>query len=440
MERITLVWQQAKSSLWFLPGIFVFIAIILATVLPYVDQNVSLSPENEFWLFYGSPSAARTLLSTIAAAVITVISIAFSLTMIAIQQAATQYTPRVLRTFTSNMGNQLVLGSYLATFVYSLLVLRVVRESGDDGVESFVPYISVTVSVVLVLFCIALLVYFINHVAKSLQDVAIITRVHKDLRQQLKKLHPGTYKASRPGQKPLRRSGNHTAVWSKSFGFVDMIDERILKNVETEGVKLIEITACMGDFVAEGDEVASIYADKHTDTEALADVVERAIILSKERSTTQDALFAVRQLADIGVKSLSSGINGQTTAEYCIRYLGDALSYLAGREFPPALLDLDNRKMRIMIAKPDWETYVLTAFGQIRNEAKTKPHVILELLGAIERLAYQIPSKERVDPLSSLVADIASDLLQQEFAPSDKKRLSAQMRVTLAALDAAPRS
>ncbi|MEM5785979.1 MAG: DUF2254 family protein [Syntrophobacteraceae bacterium] len=171
--------SRVATSLWFLPGVLVLTSSLLAFLFLHLDQEYPLTIGGTIVGFFGgSASGARNLLSTIAGSLITVISMAFSITMVALQQASTQYSPRILRNFTSDRGNQVVLGTYLATFIYSLLVLRVIRADQEDS-SAYVPALSISFAIFLAVVCSGLLIYFINHIASSLQAEHLVESIHK---------------------------------------------------------------------------------------------------------------------------------------------------------------------------------------------------------------------------------------------------------------------
>ncbi len=175
--------ENIAASLWLVPTLLALLAAGLATLTLFLDERVPDLGGLQPWLFGGTASAARSLLSSIAGSLITVIALAFSSTIVAIQQASSQFSPRVIRNFIRDKVNQLTFGTYVATFVYALLILRQVRDD-QSGVGEFVPALSVTCALVLALTCVGLLIYFIHHTASSLQVATITAAVHHDLRSR----------------------------------------------------------------------------------------------------------------------------------------------------------------------------------------------------------------------------------------------------------------
>ena len=185
-------WQRVRDSLWFVPGLMTIGAAILAIALVRLDAEYlgSKLAADAWWLFGGSPDGARGLLTTVAGSVITVAGVVFSITIVALQLASTQYTPRVLQNFMSDRGNQVVLGVFIGTFAYTLLVLRTVRSADDAGDGAFVPYAAVTVAILLVLASMAFLIYYLDHVTRWIEASSIIDRVTGDTVRQIRERYP----------------------------------------------------------------------------------------------------------------------------------------------------------------------------------------------------------------------------------------------------------
>lgn len=182
-------WLRARTSLWFVPSLLVLASMVLAEGALYVDDSLGTDQPHAWWFFSGNAQGARTILSTIAGSLVSVIALSFSVTMIAIQQAATQFTPRVLKNFTRDRRNQVVLGVYVATFIYALLVLRRVRESDAQG-PGFVPGISISIAMLLALVGLAMLIYFIHHVSESLQVSYLLDAIRRDFDRESARLYP----------------------------------------------------------------------------------------------------------------------------------------------------------------------------------------------------------------------------------------------------------
>ena len=421
-------WEEAHASLWFLPSILVILSISLSFLLLWFDRTYAEIITAQLpWLFSGTASSAQQLLGVIAASTITVISIAFSLTILAMQQASAQYTPRVLRNFTSDKGNQLVLGVYIATFVYALLILRAVREA-DSTTGAFVPSVSASVGILLALLCIGLLVYFINHVATSLQATTVIRRVHTDLLDQINTLYPADIGKPAPQHHAIsQRLAPDSQVRADKGGFVVRIDEQALESLRDNSIKQIEVPISIGEFVATGQIIATVTGSKNP-TGAIYNEIHSAVIINNQRSITDDPLFAIRQLVDIAMRGLSPGVNDITTSNYCIYFLGDALGLLAQKEFPQSVRTLTNSDAKLYLNKPSWEDFVFHAFRQIMQYIDTNRQVLDVLVHTLERIIDQLPNKERAEPISSLINELENSISVYTKLSSDKSIIKGQLR------------
>jgi uncharacterized membrane protein len=437
VERARKTWENVESSLWFIPSIFVSFAIALSFLLPELDRRV-VDDISEYrrWIFFGTADAARTVLSAIGGSLITVISLLFSVTVIVLQQATTQFSPRVMRTFTSDRGSQIVLGIYVATFLYALLVLRQIRGE-DAAIGEFVPLLSVTASLIFALICVGALIYFIHHIATLLQISTIIESVHEELLAAIDQLYPA--QIGEPAVEDVdslsefreRYGDPATVIAAEQSGFLRSVDESALVDALPAEAWAI-VHPHVGDYLIRGTTLVESGGAEIDDDRRQR--VLAALVLDRQRSPTQDALFGIRQLVDIGLKALSPSIHDPTTAEQVISVLGDVLAALAGRAFPPRIrrVERDDRTHVLWLDRPGFGDYVDASFDQLRGVATGNIHVTLHLLDTIATVARQAP----VDRRSSLLAQVEaiSDAFEEgAFSGRDRwlmrERMSAAREV-----------
>jgi uncharacterized membrane protein len=441
-------WDEVTNSLWFLPSLFITLALLLSTLLIEVDamlatRNSPLIP----WIFSGTADAARTILSVIAGSLITVISIAISLTIVALVQVSAQWTPRILRQFTASRPNQIVLGAYAATFVYALLVLRAVRSAEQAGAGvptrgSFVPALSVTVAMALALLCVALLIFFIHHIAASLQVSTILDRVSHDFINALDheySAEPGSAASDPPSAMSIWAEHTHAAppqhLCADQAGFLRRIDEDALLAATTGLTPWMWVRPQIGDFVAHGGVLVEYVGEALVD-EGRAERIRAACILAPERTTTQDPLFAIRQIVDIALRALSPGINDMTTAEYALWHLGDMLGRLAARPFPPSERRTADGRTGVLLSRPSWDMFVAAAFNQIRRAGQDDVHVTLTVLAVLAELGPRVPAGPRRDALHRQLREIRHALDQALWSPVDAAELHSQAHALDRALTA----
>lgn len=389
--RVLYIWEMLRTSYWFVPGLMVIGAAALSFGLVELDDAISKTVRPG-WAFGGAPAGAREVLSTIAGSVITVAGVTFSITIAALTLASSQFGPRLLRNFLRDTGNQIVLGTFISTFIYCLLVLRTVR--GEDNESSFVPHISVSVGVALAVASIGVLIYFIHHVSVSIQADQIIAAASTELDKAVDRLFPKKFGKSPPlpdlqpdEQQYLERFDRlGKEIIANRSGFVQAIDADSLMEIATGHDIVIHLLRRPGDFVVDGDELARIRPREPVDEE-LAHRIEEVFILGVERTPTQDVLFAVEQLVEIAVRALSPSTNDPFTAISCLDRLGVALSHMVQRELPSAYRYDDEGWLRIIAEPVTYGQVVDAAFDEIRRYARGSVSVTIQMLETIGRIA-----------------------------------------------------
>ena len=417
--------ENIAASLWLVPTLLALLAAGLATATLFLDERVPNLGGIKFWLFGGTASAARDLLSSIAGSLITVIALAFSSTIVAIQQASSQFSPRVIRNFMRDKVNQITFGSYVATFVYALLILRQVRDE-QSGFGEFVPALSVTFALVLALTCVGLLIYFIHHTASSLQVATISAAVHHDLRDGIEELYPQNLADSlraRDEQPPTAPQVPPTGIArATQAGFLRNIDEDALFDHLPDDMSFARVRQQIGEFIFAGTGLVEVWSVEPFSREAEEGLVA-AFTIGPERSLDQDLLFGIRQLVDIALKALSPGINDPTTAENCLGHLGDAVAQLGEREFPDPWRRASQTGAAVFFARPDFPQIVDAAFAQIRRAAAGDVHVTLALIAVLRGIGERLTDMERCDAIRRELRAIEDVLADQGFATSDRTQI-----------------
>ncbi|MEW5856320.1 MAG: DUF2254 domain-containing protein [Cyanobacteriota bacterium] len=393
MKNIKLgkLWDSLHSSYWFVPTLMVIIAISLAFGMLSLDRAGKSGPlESLGWIYTGGPDGARTLLSSVAGSMITVAGTAFSITIVALTLASSQFGPRLMRNFMQDTGNQVVLGTFIGTFIYCLLILRTVR---GDNYNVFVPQISVTLGMVLALASIGVLIYFIHHVSTSMQASHIIRDVGRDLDNAIDRLFP--QKIGQGKSVPKQRSvaeipagfdKEATPLLAKESGYLQAIDEERLMKIATSKDLLLRLKYRPGKFIVEGSELVMIWPGERVNKK-LTQHLNQIFIFGEQRTEQQDVEFPINQLVEIASRAISPGINDPFTAIQCINQLSAGLCRLAERDFPsPYRYDNDNN-LRAIANPVTFAELIDTAFNQIRQYSKSDVAVRMRLLEAIALIA-----------------------------------------------------
>ena len=378
-------------SLWFIPTTAVAAGVGLAAALVALDQRI---PEWRGWplIFSGGPESARNLLSTIAAAMVTSISLIFSVTMVVLQLASAQYSPRVLRTFLRDRLVQSVLGSYLATFVYSLLVLPSVT-SARDGDEAFVPALAVSTAIVLALVSLALFVKYIDHIAHAIRAASVLTAVGDETRRALDHLYPDEIGDDAEADPEPSLGEPSQTVSSVERGVVVTVDDDRLLALARDGDLVVRVVPFVGEFVPEGAPLYEVWA--HDGATVDVDGLRECLAFAQERTMDQDAAFGFRQIVDIAERALSPGVNDPTTASQAIDQIHDLLRRLARRRVPSPFRVDDDGNLRVIAMRLSWDDYVALAFDEIRLYSARSIQVVRRLRGALADLVEAAPPPRR---------------------------------------------
>ncbi len=407
--RLWMAWTATRDSLWFIPAVMTCLAAGLAVLLVEAERSGRIPPGDvNHWLLGGGAEGAQQVLSTIASGLITVTGVVFSVTTVALQLASSQFTPRVLRNFTSDRANQVVLGVFISTFTYTLLVLRVVRSSAPEQTP-FVPRFAILVSLALVLVSIGFLIYYINHAARSMQIAFILEQVTRRSIEQVERVFP--HSIGRPSQHDFADfklpDTQGLSVYPHRAGYLQAVDENSLFGLGQRSNLLIRMERRIGEFVLPSQPVATVWPPEAVDETMLWSIRE-SFVLGHERTPEQDVEFGIIEIADIAVKALSPGINDPTTALNCIDRLAEILNLLALRHSPHTTRTYQG-VIHFLAIYTDFDRAVDLAFRQIRHFGANNPVINEKLLVTLETLAAVAP-EPRKPPLLALAAEIRADV------------------------------
>lgn len=383
--------DSLHSSFWFIPTLMVVLAIGLSFFAIRIDQTLRPNVIGQLGLTYSlGPNGSRAVLSAIAGSMVSVATTAFSITIVALQLASSQFGPRLLRNFMQDTGNQIVLGTFISTFVYSLMVLRTIN--GVDENE-FVPHLAVTGGIGLAIASIGVLIYFIHHAATSIQVDQVVKNVGCELDDAIDRLFPDKIGRGAPNQHRFLTSDIPANFDQDSYpipvtksGYIQAVDAHHIMKTAQESNLLIRLQQNPGDFVVKGCSLALVYPIESVDKK-LVEQVNNAFVLGAQRTDQQDVEFSINQLVEIAIRALSPGINDPFTAVRCIDQLSAALCHLAQREIPSAYRYDDEARLRVIAESVTFAGVADAAFNQIRQYGQTSVAVTMRLLEAIAVIA-----------------------------------------------------
>ena len=400
-QRIRTAWDRLRSSYWFVPSLMAAAALALAPFMVTLDEqyrNDALRQQG--WIYSGGPEGARAVLSTIAGSIITVAGTTFSITIAALSLASAQFGPRLLRNFMRDTGNQVVLGTFTSTFLYCVLVLRTVRGLEDN---TYVPHMSVTLGVLLAILSLGVLIYFIHHIAESIQVGHIIDVVAKELHSAVSRLFPSG--DGLPGWTAEPAMEAAARITAHREGYLQAVDQPTLVSACESSAIVARLLRRPGDYVVRGMPLA---VSSRALNEQEQSAIRAAFTFGRARTPQQDAVFAFLQMSEIALRALSPGVNDPFTAIMCIDRITSAMAHLARRSLPHPV-HCDSSGQPRMIAHPyTYEDLVEAAFRHIREAASGHWQVCRHLYTQVEYVAARAADAKLRIALNAELAALAA--------------------------------
>jgi uncharacterized membrane protein len=421
------------------------IAIALAFAMIALDDAVeSKWVHNLGWIYASGADGARAVLEAVAGSMIGLAGVVFSITIVTLTLTSSQFGPRLLRNFMRDTSNQIVLGTFIATFTYCLLVLRTVQ-GGDE--QAFIPSLSVAVGVVLALASLGVLIYFIHHVSSSIQADNIIAAVSRDIDHAVRRIFPeklghGTPRAQAPQtvpDDPPEALSPAPPVPALGRGYLRAIDSDSLLHLASEKDLLIRLAYRPGQFIVPGRALVYVWPGTRVDAQLTAEI-NGVFVLGAQRTHEQDPEFAFSQLVEIAIRSLSPGINDPFTATTCLDWLSVGLCELAARDLPSPYRYDDRNTLRLIVPGVNFVDIANLVFTRIRQYSRASIMVTLKLL---ETIAIVAPRTQREADRSVLHQQaIMIKRGSQAGLPdeADRKQVEAYYCIAMQTLEAAMRS
>lgn len=442
--------ERLRQSYWFIPTLMAFAAVLLAGGMIWLDSYEGSDWMDGFaWLYASRPSGARQVLSSIGGSMITVAGTVFSVTIAAVVYASGQYGPRLLSNFMSDRGNQVTLGTFIATFLYCLLVLRTVRSPEESGGVGFVPNMALLVGVLLAICSIAVLIFFIHHVPSKIH----INSVIKDIGVRLIEEIDGRFPASigsgpAEGNEEARllpafrdRAGGHDGdeprlIAAEDTGYIEVIDDDAIMAQARGRDLVLRLQYRPGDFVHVGRALVAAWPPERCD-DAAAAAIRDAFSVGSRRSALQDLRFLIDELVEIAARALSPGVNDPFTAVTCLDWLGAALSTLAQRRLPsPFRLD-PHGALRVVAHPETFDGLVDRSFGALAQYCATDMVAALRYIRALGDVSLDCDAPDRLATVRSYLDKL--EALAEEglhgFNLSRVRERAGELRLALAEPD-----
>jgi len=440
-RRWAVLSDAIRTRLWPLPTAAVVVAVASGIGLTQLDSGIDgqLPAAVTAYLFGGDADAARSVLSAVAGSLITVTSLTFSLTVVTLQLASSQFSPRLLRTFSGDRFVQGTLALFLATFAFALTVLRTVRNGGSGGVE-FVPQLSVTLAYVLAVASVLALVLFLAHLVREIRVETMVRNVHTQARATMLRVLPELDGDAPAVAVPVPAAGA-VPITARTSGFLMEIDEQRLLAAAVDAGAVVLVDRCPGSSLVARtpfgfswplDPVDQLGADVLV---RLQDGVAGAVSTGFERTAVQDIGYGLRQLTDVATKALSPGINDPTTAVHTLGHSAALLCEMAQRDLGPAVLRDAQDRVRVVLHRPDLPALLELAVEQPRRYGAADVAVLSRLFWLLRELAWATRMPAHRQAVADQLARLRATVAQQDFDGAERAEMASLGSHVQAALD-----
>jgi len=389
--------EELRTNLWFVPLIEVLAAVVLF-VITYALDRAAFAGDFRIpsWALSGSADAARQILTTVAAAIITVVGVVFSIVIVALTLTSTQFGPRMLRNFIRDPGTQVTLGTFVGTFVFAILALGSI---GQESRGNFVPHISITVTLVLLVLDLGVLIYFLNHIANQIQLPQVIAGIAADLARAIE-TQAGNAAASAAAPSAAAAlavlPGDGGTMAAPDSGYLQFIDRRTLVRIASRADVVIEMMHRPGHFLVQGHPFARVWPAERVGL--VARELARSHVTGPYRTLAQDVSFGLDQLVEIALRALSPAVNDTFTAMTCIDWIGDSLWKVTGNWQPTHVFCGAAGTVRVITTEPTYERLVERSFEKIRQACRGMPAIMIRQLDALAKITERAarPGQRRV--------------------------------------------
>ncbi len=391
--------EALRTNLWLVPVVETVFVVALFAITYTVDRSAyDGTIQLPSWVLSGTSDVARVLLATVAAAIITVVGIVFSITIVALTLASTQFGPRMLRNFVRDPGTQIALGTFVASFCYAMIALVSVG-GGPHG--EFVPHLSITVTLLFTLVDVAVLIFFFNHIASMIQLPVVIAKIAGTLDAEIDAVEHDFGIGAARGRSheelltQLAESG--APIRTPRSGYLQVIRHDTLVKIASKADAVVQLPYRPGHFVVAGQVIARVWPP-----EAAASVEDRLAlghVTGAYRTLPQDISFGFDQLVEIALRALSPAVNDTFTGMTCVDWIADCLVRLSTTWHPHRIRRDAQGYIRVIAFQPDFDRIVERCFDTIRQAAIGMPAIMIRQLDALAKIIEQTPDRRRRTPL-----------------------------------------
>jgi uncharacterized membrane protein len=426
--------EALRTNLWVIP-VAETAAVVALFVVTYSIDRSAYDGRIHFpsWVISGTADVARVLLATVAAAIITVVGIVFSITIVALTLASTQFGPRMLRNFVRDPGTQLSLGTFVASFCYAMISLVSVG-GGPHG--DFVPHLSITVTLLFTLFDVAVLIYFLNHIATMIQLPVMIANIATTLVNEVTAMEGtdaclvGAARGPSHDELLQRLAEDGAEIRTPDSGYLQVIRHDVLVKIATKADAVVQLPYRPGHFMVAGQVMARVWPP-----EAAGSVAERLAlghVAGAYRTLPQDVSFGLDQLVEIALRALSPAVNDTFTGMTCVDWIAHCLCRIAPLWHPQRVRRDADGNIRVIAFQPDFDRLVERTFDTIRQASVGMPAIMIRQLDAIAKVIEQVPDRKRRTALIRQAEAIQRSNLASVPDPADRDDVTQRYEAVLA--------
>jgi uncharacterized membrane protein len=426
--------EALRTNLWVVP-VAETVAVVALFVVTYSVDRLAYDGVIHLpsWVISGTSDVARVLLATVAAAIITVVGIVFSITIVALTLASTQFGPRMLRNFVRDPGTQLALGTFVASFCYAMIALVSVG-GGPHG--DFVPHLSITVTLVLTLFDVAVLIYFLNHIATMIQLPVVIANIATTLVSEVTAMQnadacpAGTARGPSHEELLRRLAEDGAPIRTPRSGYLQVIRHDILVNIATKADAVVQLPYRPGHFMVADQVIARVWPPEAA--ESVAERLALGHVAGAYRTLPQDVSFGFDQLVEIALRALSPAVNDTFTGMTCVDWIADCLCRIAPLWHPQRIRRDADGNIRVIAFQPDFDRLVERTFDTIRQAAVGMPAIMIRQLDAIAKVIEQVSDRKRRTALIRQAEAIQRSNLATVTDPADRDDVTQRYEAVIA--------
>ncbi|MFN3847491.1 MAG: DUF2254 domain-containing protein [Paracoccaceae bacterium] len=438
MHNFVFRWlTRLRQNYWFLPSLMVFFAVVLGFVLPYLDTQLGSDwIRSVGFLRATEVDGARAILTTLATATLGVAGVAFSVTIVAVSFASSNYGPRLIGNFMGDRTNQTILGIFVATFVYCITVLSTVHTSAefsDTTLDAFIPHISIIFALLLTLAAVGALIVYIHHIPESINIMNLTAEIGDKLHCAIVQMLDKEGRRGRDEEDPSIEPWRETpptecahVICAKAAGFIQQFDLEELSTIARKRKVQITLHRAPGDFIVAGAIVMSAQPERHGES-SIVECMRDCYTQGANRTDVQDILFLSDQLVEVLGRALSTGVNDPHSAMLCLDWLRAGLVAFAQRS--PA--EPAGKGDPVLYRRVTFEDMLNRSFDEMRQYVAADRTATLHAIGVLKDLALAATRQEMVDACIQQIqwlARSAEELLAESVA---REEIEAELNRTL---------